>query len=104
MDCYILCPRCAKAVLLRRKLMLLFKKGTMKNKPDKVRFCPICTAYIKMEESLERFRYPWKLCDSKFSNCIVSCGYGMFAPRYYKETVIDARRGYKPKYTKDKTC
>ena len=77
-----------------RLLMKLYKNKTISDKPKKYNLCTTCIAYLAMERSLNYHRYKiadgWKT--DSHSNCIVPCGYGMFAPRFYKENVIDIRR------------
>lgn len=92
-----LCKDCLIKYLKRKKEMILFMKNRHKTnnkfkKPGKMIYCKKCDAYIKMEQSLYKFRsFPsWNASDG--NNCIVGCGYGMFAPKFYKEHVIDTRR------------
>jgi len=86
-----------------RLLMILFKKKKLPDKPNKPEFCITCSAYLDMEKYFEYFRYTIKDgCNAgSYTNCIVGCGYGMFAPRFYKENVIDVRRGRLPAIPKN---
>jgi len=83
--------------------MKLYKAGKIRTKPKKFILCATCFAYLDMEQFFEINRY--KIRDGyntgAYTNCIVACGYGMFAPRFYKENVIDVRRGYKQYKTKE---
>jgi len=94
MKSYQICPSCYKKFLQYRHLLQKHKKGLISKKP-KMKYCKICSAYIDMEKHLAWHRYPMpdSLDTDPYNNCIVGCGYGMFAPRFYKENVIDVRRG-----------
>ncbi len=87
MESYQICPQCRKKVIERRSLMILYKAKKIPTKPKKVIFCIACAAYIDMESYFESRRYlisdGWNT--GSYTNCIVGCGYGMFAPRFYNK-------------------
>ena len=94
MENYQLCPKCREKYLNYKKLMLQFKAKKLEKKPKKCTFCSICKAYLDMEQYFERFK--GYVADGvnagTYTNCISPCGYGMFAPTFYKEHVIERRR------------
>jgi len=94
MESYQICTECRKKVIAYSVLMKLFKAKKLKEKPKKYVLCITCVVYLDMEQFLNYYRYSirdgWNT--GSYTNCIVPCGYGMFAPRFYKEQVIDKRR------------
>ncbi len=88
-----ICPDCLKKVMKYRKLYALFRKEKIE-KPTRYKLCLRCKQLLSMEEYLEIYRTHIRdgYRSQSHSNCIVPCGYGMFAPRFYKEQVIDKRR------------
>jgi len=95
MEDHQLCMTCYKRVIKYRGLLYLYKKRPKTiPKPKIYKLCPTCAAYKDMENYFEWYRYHisdgWNT--GTYTNCIVPCGYGMFAPRFYKENVIDKRR------------
>lgn len=91
---YILCLECRNRYLERRKIMRLYQLKIIKAKPAPFEPCKICGQYLDMERFLNLHRYKTQdgYNTGAYTNCIVPCGYGMFAPRYYKDQVIDKRR------------
>lgn len=94
MESYQLCPECQRKVIEYRILMRLYKAKKIEKKPEKYKLCITCTSYVDMENffSIHRYKNQDGYNTGSYTNCIVPCGYGMFAPRFYKEQVIDKRR------------
>jgi len=93
-----LCLPCLKKQLEYKKQILKFKKAsksTKKKKPELPDLCLECRQYIDMHTYLNKHRKYVTYESGKERqqlNSIVSCGYGMFAPKFYKKNVIDKRR------------
>ena len=95
MESYQICLECRNKVMQYRVLMKLYKGKKLETKPNKYSLCITCKAQRDMEKYFEIHRY--RIADGwnfgSYTNCIVPCGYGMFAPRFYYEQVIKKRRG-----------
>ena len=91
---YILCLDCRNRYIERKRIMKLYKGKKIQTKPAKFTPCKICAAYLDMERyfNIHRYKNQDGYKTQSHSNCVVPCGYGMWAPRYYKEQVIDKRR------------
>ena len=94
MESYQICLECRNKVFQYRLLMKLYKGKKLETKPKKYSLCVTCAAQVDMENFLEIHRYRiedgWNF--GSYTNCIVSCGYGMFAPTFYFDQVIKKRR------------
>jgi hypothetical protein len=91
---YELCLDCRKKYLLFKRLKKQFKEHKISSKPVQPKFCLECSQHLSIEKDLDHHRYITRdgYMAGSHSNCIVACGYGMWAPRLYKELVIDKRR------------
>ncbi len=71
------------------------KSGCSFIKPKKPALCLECEQYIDMRAYFNKHRkYVTQETGQERQrlNCITPCGYGMFAPKFYKKNVIDKRR------------
>ena len=92
-----LCLPCLKNVLTFRRKTTVYESdllGIVK-RPEKYKLCLACEQRL----DIERYLYKHRLHVSRETrkekhalNCIEGCGYGMFAPKFYKKHVIDKRR------------
>ncbi|MHA1814492.1 MAG: hypothetical protein ACTSX1_00655 [Candidatus Heimdallarchaeaceae archaeon] len=95
MESYEICLECYNKVMQYRHLMKLYKAKKLESKPVRYSLCVTCAGQIDMENYFHPHRY--RIEDGhnagSYTNCIVPCGYGMFAPKFYYDQVIKKRRG-----------
>ena len=82
-----LCLKCCGKVFKYRANMSLWHEHKLKNKPKRPIFCLSCRQYKGMDGYFLRRRMHINEetgQERQAMNCIVPCGYGMFAPKSYK--------------------